>query len=253
MEIVLLGTGTAIPIPGRSPASILLKLGGAAALLDIGPGAVHQAAAAGVDPLQLETIFLSHLHSDHTLDLVTLFQVNDSTPGSERTTPLNLYGCRGTRQLYENLMTAYPGIAPRTYELLVHELAEDQFEWNGVQVSTTHSGHTPDSICYRFDSPEGSLVYTGDCAAGASLSSFCEGTDVLICECSFPSGWAACDHMNAESTGKLAAEAGVKRLLVTHLYPPAIQVDLAAQIGRYYAGPIVIVKDGDSFSLNKEK
>jgi len=251
MEIVLLGTGTAIPIPGRSPASILLKLGDTAALLDIGPGAVHQAAAAGVDPLQLETIFLSHLHSDHTLDLVTLIQNNDSTPGFERAAPLNLYGCLGTRRLYENLMSAYPGMSPRTYELHICELAEDQFEWNGIQVSTTHSGHTADSICYRFDSPQGTLVYTGDCAAEAPLSSFCADADVLICECSFPSGWAACDHMNADSAGKLAAGARVKRLIITHLYPPAAQVDLAAQIRQYFAGPVLIARDGDSFSLNK--
>lgn len=249
MEIILLGTGTAIPIRGHSPAAILFKSKGLTALLDIGPGAIHQLAAQGFDPFQLEYIFLSHLHSDHSLDLVTFLQMNDSAPGFVRTSPVYLTGCRGTRNLYEGLMQLYPGISPHNYELQIREMVDGKFELNDVVISTTLSGHTRDSICYRFDTPEGSVVYTGDCVASVSLDQFCSNVDLLICECSFPAGWPTSDHMNADAAGKLAAQANVKMLVATHLYPPAAEVDLQTQIHQYFAGPVSIAQDGSKYLL----
>jgi ribonuclease BN (tRNA processing enzyme) len=249
MEIILLGTGTAVPLKGHSPAAILFKSQGLTALLDMGPGAVHKLAAQGFDPFQLEYIFLTHLHSDHSLDLVTFLQMNDSAPGFTRSAPVYLTGCRGTRKLYEGLMQLYPGISPHSYELHIREMAEDRFELNEVVISTTLSGHTRDSVCYRFDTPEGSVVYTGDCVASDSLDRFCSGVDLLICECSFPAGWPTSDHMSADAAGRLATRAKVKKLVATHLYPPAAEVDLQAQIQQYYAGPVSIAQDGSTFFL----
>jgi ribonuclease Z len=249
MEIILLGTGTAVPLAGHTPAAILLKSSGLTALLDMGPGAVHRLAAQGFDPSRLEQIFLTHLHSDHTLDLVTFIQMNDSTPSFERTAPLYLTGCRGTRRLYENLMQVYPGISPQSYALHIREMVEERFDLNGVSVSSCLSGHTPDSLCYRFDTPQGSLVYTGDCVLSPALEHLCANVDLLICECSFPAGWQTSDHMNAEAVGKLASRAQVRQLVATHLYPPAATVDLAAQIREFYAGRVSIAQDGARFVL----
>jgi len=249
MEIILLGTGTAIPQADHTPAAILLKSPGLTALLDIGPGAVHRLAAQGFDPFQLERIFLTHLHSDHTLDLVTFIQMNDSTPSFTRSAPLYLTGPAGLRAWYQGLMQLYPGIAPQSYPLHLRELADERFELGDIRVSTCLSGHTPHSLSYRFDTPQGSLVYTGDCVTNPALVKLCAGVDLLICECSFPQGWPTKDHMTAESTGKLAKRAKVKQLVATHLYPPAAAVDLQAQISHYYTGPVTIARDGATFSL----
>ncbi len=252
MEIILLGTGTAVPLAGHTPAAILLKSPGLTALLDMGPGATYRLAAQGFDPFQLEHIFLTHLHSDHSLDLVTFIQMNDSTPSFTRSAPLHLTGPVGLRKWYEGLMQLYPGISPQSYPLHLRELAEERFELGDITVSTCLSGHTPHSLCYRFDTPQGSLVYTGDCVANPALEKLCAGVDLLICECSFPAGWPTNDHMTAESAGKLADRAQVKRLVATHLYPPAAAVDLQAQIGQYYAGPVCIARDGDSFRCHEQ-
>jgi ribonuclease BN (tRNA processing enzyme) len=249
MEIILLGTGTAVPLADHTPAAILFKAPGLTALLDIGPGAIHRLALQGFDPFQLEYIFLTHLHSDHSLDLATFLQMNDSAPGVVRSAPLYLTGPRGLRNWYEGLMRLYPGISPQNYPLHIRELAEEQFELDEVRLSSCLSGHTTNSLCYRFDTPSGSVVYTGDCVPGKSLVRFCAGVDLLICECSFPDGWTTSDHMNAHSVGTLAQQAQVKRLVATHLYPPAAQVDLQAQIRQYYAGPVSIARDGATFSL----
>jgi ribonuclease BN (tRNA processing enzyme) len=210
---------------------------------------VSKAASYGVDLHSLESIFLTHLHSDHTLDLVTFLQMNDSTPGRQRGSPVYLTGCHGTRVLYEGLMQVYPGIAPSNYSLYIQEVGEEHFTKDHIKISTAFTGHTPSSLCYRFDMPEGSLVYTGDCAASAPLDRICAGADILIGECSFPSGYPTADHLNADTLGQLAARSKVKHLVATHLYPPALEVDLAGQIHQWYSGPVTIAQDGLRLTL----
>lgn len=245
----MLGAGTAIPAPNRSQASLLVRLEGADFLFDIGPGTVNRLAAHGIDPFNLQHIYLTHLHPDHTLDLATLLQNLVSTPERIRTEPLFLTGCRGTLDFFAWMMRLYPDIIPDGYRFQLRELDETRIELEGATITTTYSGHTSVSLSYRLDAPDGSLVYTGDCAPSASLTEFCAEADLLVCECSFPSGWPTDDHMDADALGRLAAEAGVKHLVATHLYPPALNADIPAQIRKHYPGPVSIALDGACFSL----
>ncbi len=249
MEIIILGAGTAIPSLGFSPASILLRTNLSEALIDIGPGTLQRAAQFGVEYLKVDTIFLSHLHSDHTLDLVTLLQVNDSTPGEARLTDLQIYGCAGTKAWYGKLMDAYPGISPLSYSLTISENGQSSWLWGGVKVSTVLTGHTESSLAYRFDGAHGSFIYSGDAVFSDGLINFCLDSDLLVCECSFPEGWATPDHLTSNEVGELAQRAGVKHLVITHRYPPAIENDIAEQISRYYNGKITLAADGSSFSV----
>ena len=95
--------------------------------------------------------------------------MNDSAPGFVRSAPLYLTGPVGLRSWYQGLMQLYPGISPQNYPLHLRELAEERFELGDIRVSTCLSGHTPHSLSYRFDTPQGSLVYTGDCVTNPAL------------------------------------------------------------------------------------
>ena len=252
MEIIVLGAGTAVPSPNRSPAGVLVRREGTDFLFDIGPGTVSRMAMHGSDPFALQHLLLTHLHSDHTLDLVTLLQNLNSTPERTRQEPLYLTGCHGTKQFYDGLCQVFPDIIPETFKLHLREVGQERIEVEGLVLSAIYSGHTATSLCYRLETPEGDVVYTGDCAASTRLTEFCIGADLLICECSFPSGWKTSTHMNADEVGKLAAQAGVRHLVATHLYPPAIRADIAAQIGRHYHGRVSIAVDGSTFTLPTE-
>lgn len=253
MDVIVLGAGTAIPAAGLSPASILLRAGTQEALIDCGPGTISRAALQGVDYLQLQTIFLTHLHSDHTLDLVTLLQANDSTPGVERRIPLSIYGCVGTREWFDRLMIAYPGVSPSTYPFDIIENGRATWSWSKVQVSSFLTGHTANSLAYRFTEGEGSFVFTGDAVFSEDLIDFCSGVDLLLTECSFPEKYPTRDHLSADQVGILADQAGVRHLAVTHQYPPALAVDIAKQIGRYYSGSLTLARDGSSFSVSERR
>ncbi len=244
MEVIVLGAGTAVPSPGRSAAGVLVRIGEGPLVFDLGPGTLARMAEAGTSYRDLEYVFLTHLHSDHTLDLVTLLQANNATPGWTRAKPLCLTGCRGTRRLYNNLLAAYPDVAPKSYALEIRECDAERIQADGWTIETALTGHTGNSLAYRVEAGGAVVVYTGDCVESDDLKGLAREADLLICECAFPRGWATVDHMTADAVGRVAQTAQVKQVILTHLYPPAQSVDLAAQVQETYKGQVIVAVDG---------
>ena len=244
MELTILGAGTAVPTPQRSASGVLVRVGDTPLLFDLGPGTMARLAAAGVSYRDLEYVFLTHHHSDHTLDLVTFLQANDSTPGWTRTLPVHLTGGRGTKKFYDQLMAIYPGIAPRSYALDVRELGAERVEFAAWTIATALTGHTDTSLAYRVETGGKAIVYTGDAVESYGLTQLARGADVFVCECAFPRAYATLDHMTADAVGRVARAASVRRVVLTHLYPPAQAVDIAAQVRQEYGGEIIVAADG---------
>ncbi len=84
--------------------------------------------------------------------------------------------------------------------------------------------------------PEGRLVYTGDTGPSADLAAWAKGCDLLLAECSLPDGQGVEGHLTPATVGRLAADAAARRLVLTHLYPPAERVDVRAAVARATAG-----------------
>jgi ribonuclease BN (tRNA processing enzyme) len=244
VEVTVLGAGTAVPSPGRSAAGVLVRIGGVPLLFDLGPGTVARMAEAGTSHRDLEHVFLTHLHSDHTLDLVTLLQANNATPGWTRSKPLRLTGCYGTRRLYDSLLAAYPDVSPKSYPLEIRECGPERIRADGWTIETALTGHTGSSLAYRVEAGSAVFVYSGDCVESDDLKRLARGADLFVCECAFPRGWPTVDHMTAEAVGRVAQTAQVKRVILTHLYPPAQSVDLAAQVHETYKGQVIVAVDG---------
>ncbi len=244
MEIFFLGTGTSIPHIAHSPAALIIKAAGRYLLFDIGPGTLSRLHLAGIGYDQVDQLLLTHLHPDHTLDLATLLLVFNYAPGAERTAPFQVTGGRDLPDFFRRMVALYPEVAPVSFELLFRQVYRDEFSIADLQVKTAPSGHTSDSIGYRIDDGQRSVVYSGDTATRGELAQLAADADLLITECSFPSGWDTEDHLNADMVSEIAQQAHVKSLAITHRYPPALAVDLAAQIRRQYAGEVILTHDG---------
>ena len=249
-RVVVLGAGTAVPAPQRSPASVLLQYTNFTALLDMGPGTIAKLPLYGVDVLTLQNIFISHLHPDHTLDLATFFMICDYASAERGDLPLNLIGCVGLEDFVLQFMSAFPDIALPSEQMKIKEVLHDDFYHGGMRIRSALSGHTATSVSFRFDIDNKSVVYTSDCVQNTALETLCEEADVLISECSYPDGWKTTDHMNAQTLGRMAENARVKRLIVTHQYPPALKVNLEEQIKQYYSGSVLIAEDGCNIELD---
>jgi ribonuclease BN (tRNA processing enzyme) len=244
MHLTILGAGTAIPTPQYSSAGVLVRVGTTPLLFDMGPGTMARLASAGVSYRELEYVFLTHLHSDHTLDLATFLQINDSTPGWTRTRPIHLTGCRGTQHFFDQLMQVYPGIAPQAYAMDIRELATERIAFDGWIIETARTGHTGSSIAYRIQADGRVIVYTGDAKENAELARIARDADVFVCECAFPTGYPTNDHMTADAVGRVAQTARVRKLVLNHLYPPALEVDIVTQVHALFDGEIIVAVDG---------
>jgi ribonuclease BN (tRNA processing enzyme) len=96
------------------------------------------------------------------------------------------------------------------------------------------------------------VVYTGDTGPSQPLATWANGCDLLVCECSLPTGMNVPGHLSPELCGDLAAAAAPRHLALTHFYPPVERVDIQAMVGSRYAGPITLAFDGWSFEIEDE-
>jgi ribonuclease BN (tRNA processing enzyme) len=249
MKLTVLGAGTCIPYPGYSPAGYLVAIGGMPVLLDAGPGTLVRLTEQGASYRDLDLVLISHLHPDHFLDLLTLLQASNATPGWRRERPLQVYGPQGFEDFLEKLFGIIDGVAPETFPLQVHELASGQVDFGTWSLQTALTGHTGESLAYRLDEGSHALVYSGDVARPESLVALAQGADLLLIECSLPDGWQTPDHLVPAQVGELAQAASVRSVVLTHRYPPAIQADVVSQVKAVYSGPVFAAIDAWSTTV----
>jgi len=249
LKITVLGAGTCIPYPNFSPAGYLVYINQMPLLLDAGPGTVARMAAQGVNYQDLEFVLISHLHPDHVLDLLMLLQVYNATPGWTRSKKLTVIGCKGIEYFLEEQFRLLDGAKPETYPMQIYEMNAETIHFEGWSLESALSLHTPTSLAFRISSKSNSLVYSGDASSSDNLIELARGADLLLCECSLPQKWETPDHLSPYQVGMLAKEASVKRVVLTHRYPQAIEEDVISQVKAYYDGEVIGAIDGWSIEM----
>lgn len=243
MELIILGSGTAIPSHRRGSPGLLVKATGECLLFDGGSGTLRQLAKAGVRFTELDRVFYTHLHPDHTADLVPLlFALRN--PDYPRSKPLRLFGPKGFKTFYEKLSAAYgEWVSPRGYELFLEEVGEKAIEGEGLLVIPKPVKHIRGSVGYRVEAEGRSLAFSGDSAFCEALIELGKGVDLLILECSFPDEYPNPLHLTPSEAGQIAALSGCRRLLLTHFYPICDTVNVLAQCRKTYSGEITLAED----------
>jgi len=199
-QVVLLGTGTPVPDPDRSGAATAVVVNGSAYLVDFGPGVVRRAAAAyrdkgvkALDVTNIKVVFVTHLHSDHTAGYPDLVLTPWKMGRSE---PLEVYGPGGTKEMTDHLLAAYKEdirirstgmehASPEGYKVNVHEIKPGViYKDPNVTVTAfpTKHGEWEETFGYRFDTPDRSIVISGDTTPTQAMIDACSGCDVLVHE-----------------------------------------------------------------------
>ena len=106
------------------------------------------------------------------------------------------------------------------------------------------SDHRPESIAYRLDSDRGSFVYTGDTGYTEPVVELARGADTVLIDCTFPDDRPFPGHLTPSGVARIASEAGVGRVVLTHISPQAERLDLVSQVARGYAGEVMVAEDG---------
>ena len=270
MRVVFLGTGTPVGDPDRSGPAVAVVAGGTSYLVDAGPGVVRRASSAvratGLTPLlpvAITTLFLTHLHSDHTLGYPDLI----FTPAvTGRRTPLEVYGPKGTQDMTDHLLAAWKkdvdvsvnGLEhgnPDAYKVNVHEIKPGQV-YQDVNVKVTaflvRHGSWDEAFGYRFDGANRRVVISGDTSLTQAIVDACSGCDVLVhevyCGTATPGSYNAAFHTAAAELIDIAKQARPKLLILYHqLYSGCTDPALIEQVQVGFNGAVVSAKDFDIF------
>lgn len=295
-RLVLLGTqgGPNVNLR-RAQGSNAVVVDGRIYLVDCGYGAVRSLVAAGLGYAQVGTVFLTHLHDDHTADLPAL--VSLQWTGS-RVQPTDIYGPYGTKAMVDaalaftkantEIRTVDEGRKVRPEDVFHgHDLEAtatpaQAFKDDRLTVRSIENTHFPDrskanmryrSIGYRFDTGTRSIVITGDTAYSKNLVDLATGADLFVCEIMDEATYQATlaranaaaaagnpnnifrhvadTHSRPSDVGRMASEAKVKTVVLTHLLPGSNRAQITEfpdstyidTVRKDFSGEIIVGRD----------
>lgn len=275
-RIVLLGTGTPLAHPRRYGPSLAVVVDDKPYLVDFGTGVVRRAQAAyligikGLKLVNLRKAFCTHLHSDHTLGLADLIL----TPWmGGRAQPLDVYGPKGLRALTDHVTEAYKEdvnlriygeerLNPWGCRVRVHEISSGVVytdERVTVKAFPVSHGAWEEAYGYRFETPDLTVVISGDTGPCPSLVENSRGCDVLIHEVYCQKNlselgertktYISTYHTSSTELARIANKVQPKLLILYHQihFLASSADDLLREIRKDYKGKVVYGNDLDIF------
>ena len=268
-RIVVIGSGTPVPDGRRGGPATAIVIDQRALLFDTGAGVLRGLARADISPSTVEHVFVTHLHSDHTLGLDEMI-FGGWTSG--RAVPLEVFGPPGIEAMVTHLRSAFAedrairvngleGAEPDGAEVEVEEIAPGlvfgDADVEVAAVSVDH-GSWERSFAYRVRGPDRVIVISGDTAPSDAVVEACDGCDVLVHEVYSAAGWRrgpagfrayhAAFHTSGEQLGRLAARARPRLLVLTHLlFFGQSPASLLEEVRAGFDGEVVIAEDGATY------
>lgn len=291
VQVVLLGTkGGPVADAQRSEPATLLLVDGKPYLIDSGEGVVRQLAAAGFAPPAIRNVFITHHHLDHTAGLEPLMAmtwIGDGLAGGDKPA-MQIYGPPATSFLV-NAALSYISVSERIFRagiptlplakdlFVAHDIDQPGQVYRDDRVTVTAAenshfqhpsigsdGRKDLSFAYRFDTPGGSVVVTGDTGPSDAVTRLAEGADILVSEVYLSGatklggdGASAAlrrqlaehmnrEHLSPEEVGKMAARAHVKTVVLTHIVVRGgtdEENQLVARVRKFFSGRIIAGRD----------
>jgi ribonuclease BN (tRNA processing enzyme) len=254
--LTVLGSGVAWANPGGVCSGYLVRAGDTSLLVDCGSGVLGRLRA-HADPSQLDAVIVSHLHADHFLDLVGLrYGIKYAGLGGPR--PLRILlppgGC-DKLSLLGTVLDDNAGFFAEVFALEEYEPSHP-VQLDALTISIRRVQHYIPSHALRIEAGGSTLVYSADSAPCAALVEHARGADTLLCEAAMlhlgqdEPDPAKRGHLTAGEAGRVAHDAGVGRLLITHApLDPDDPGRAAREAKEQFSGPIERVVDGQTYAI----
>lgn len=255
MRVVIIGSGASWPDSERSSPSQVIVVCDQPLLFDCGPGTGMNLMKAGISPAMISRMFLTHLHMDHCLEFPSIVFEGYLVGRKEE---VYLYGPPGTvdfcKSLFEKIYPSAPEIVRRMrkdgWKVAPYEVTKGLVcKTDSYRVLSAPVEHGIPGIAYRVETGEGTVVISGDTRPSKSLIELAKGADLLIHECSFPDDMAELarqtNHSAASEVGEVAYQAGVGKVVLTHLFPlwKGREKEMVKSVNNKFGGEVIASHD----------
>lgn len=279
MQLTLLGTGCPAVHADRYGPAQIVRHGDTTLLVDCGSGVTQRMAQAGISGCEIDAVLLTHMHSDHIIDL---FQLVISSWHQGRDRPMRVFGPAGTYRYVDGLVSLWQAELEQRIEherrqsalALQTEVTEikpgEEVEFGAMRVRAVEVDHKPvrHAYGYIFETDEAKLAISGDTRPCDALTEAARGADLLLHEVFVHRDMGegqggrtaetiepvASYHTLSSEVGKVAAKAGVKWLALTHFVPPDCDTDaLREEVGADFPGKITMGEDLMTLDVANQK
>ncbi|MFD0363636.1 MBL fold metallo-hydrolase [Nocardia sp. GCM10030253] len=268
LHLTILGSATPYPSPDNPCSGYLASAGDTRVWIDAGTGYLASAGDtrvwidAGTGTLaqlrrhtqldELDAIWISHLHADHSADLLTAFY-GALYSDIRLPAPIPLFGPPGIADRLAHFLTNTPVRSPIESAFKIHELHDGhRVQLDSLTLTTSAVTHGMPAFALRIDTAAGSLTYSGDTAPCAPLTSLAANSDVLLCEADLidhPTDEEPLHH-TPEDAGNTATAAKATRLIITHISPFLTPTEAITRATTRYSGRIDYATPGTTFTID---
>jgi ribonuclease BN (tRNA processing enzyme) len=238
MKVTVVGTGPASLRLRRRQSCVVVETEAETLVFDLGFRAVRGTRRASIYPLGVDRVFFTHFHGDHTVDVVPFllwrrFRAGALARGTgkeARSRPFSISGPEPFLRFWRWRSRFWGRWLLVGLPAEVFELSRDHggpLELLGCSLTWAPSDHRPESIAYRLDSHCGSFVYTGGTGYTETLVELARGAHTALIDCTFPNDRPFAGHLTPSGVARIASEAGVERVVLTHISPEAERLEHA--------------------------
>lgn len=222
----------------------LLRAGDTQVLVDCGYGStsnLHRVTRVE----DLAAIVLTHAHPDHCVDLIGIYYALRFQPGGEQT--IEVHAPAGTAEALAGLLS---GDSQQDFENICrfHDVSGgDRIEIGDLSLDFYWSVHSVPTVSVRASHEQSVVTYSADSAGGSSLVDAARDADLFICEATWPDegdDYPPDVHLSPQGAAEVAAEAGARRLVLTHLWPSTDRAEVRGRAESAYDGPVWLAEDG---------
>jgi ribonuclease BN (tRNA processing enzyme) len=246
MKLTIVGCSGSLPGPDSAASAYLVEHEGVRLLLDLGSGALGPLQR-HVDPADLDAIVLTHLHADHCLDMCGMVVARRyRPPGKPPPVPV-LAPAGGAARI----AAAYGPDQGLQDVFTFADLVAGHWEIGPFELQVARVNHPVETYAVRVSAGGKSLTYSADTGRSKALVELARGSDLLLCEATFPDGADTPPdvHLTGREAGEHAERAGVARLLLTHIPPWGDRIATLGEACSAFGGMTEVAVAGAVFEL----